>query len=95
MPIKDALEVFIEILVGPRAQLVEDASHLYPGIAMGIAPIASSDQEAIALLTELAQDRNIIMAVTQHEAHLGGDFPQQVGGRLTVSERSQQSTPQR
>ncbi len=40
MSIKDVIVVLIEILIGQRAQLVEDRSDVHPIIGVGIASIA-------------------------------------------------------
>ena len=77
MPIKDAFEMLIKIFHRKGTELVKDASDFYPIIGMGIAPIAGGHEKTIILFTRAAQIRNIVMAVTQHEANTCGNFPQQ------------------
>ena len=94
MPIKDAFEMFVKIFDGPRTQLVKDTPHLDALVGMGAASIVGGDQQAVGLLADLAQIRGVVMAIAQHETHLGGDFSQQGRRRLTAGDigRSEQSS---
>src|SRR3712207_8897688 len=52
--LEDTLEVFVEVLVGQGAQLMEDAPHLHPTVGMGVGTAFGSDQKPPRLLAFLA-----------------------------------------
>ena len=86
MSVKDALEVFIKIFHGDGTELMKDASHLDAIIPMRIASIFGRYQQTVISLTEHMEFRGVVMAISQHEADFGGNFAQQIGGRLTISD---------
>src|SRR3954470_7222467 len=53
LPVEDALELPIEVLYRPRAQLVEDAPDLHSRVRVRVrSPVSRSHQDAILALTE-------------------------------------------
>ncbi len=65
---------------------MEDVPYFDSVISMGIASILADNQETIRLFAELLHIRDIIVAVAQNEQDLGGNFPQQLRGWITVGD---------
>ena len=86
IPIKDAFEVFVKILIGDQSQLVEDALDLLPLISVRIVSILAGHQETIGPFTQVKQVWDIVMEVARHKADLGGNFAQQVWCGVTVGD---------
>lgn len=82
--IEDAFELLIEVLDGCGAQLVEDATHFFPNIGMGIRPILRDDQEAVRGLPGLADVGRIVVNVTQQIADGCWQFLNEGWGHLIV-----------
>jgi hypothetical protein len=85
MSIKDAFEVFMKIFHRDGTEFVKDASNFHALIGVGIVSILGGHQQTISLLTRLIQVRRVGMTISQDEAHVGGNFSQQSGSRLTIS----------
>src|SRR5947209_108623 len=85
MSVKDAFEVFIKIFHGNGTELMEDASDLDAVIGVRVASILSGHQQTIISRTDLVEFRGVVMAITQDEANFCGNFPQQLGSRITIS----------
>jgi hypothetical protein len=86
MSIKDALEVFVNMFHGDGAQCVKEASDFHSIIGVRVAPIRGGHQQTVIALADLMEFRRVGMAITQHEAHFGGHFAQQVRSWLIVSD---------
>src|SRR2546430_17017674 len=78
-PLKDVLEQALERFNGLGAQLMEDASHLYPVIVVGIRPAPGRHQHPIGLLASVAHLRGIVCGIPQDVAHLRWQGRQQLG----------------
>ena len=55
MPIKDALEMFMNIFHGNGTPFMKDASHFDPKVGVRIASILGRHEQAIRLVTGLVQ----------------------------------------
>src|SRR5437764_4780347 len=55
MPVKDALELLVEVLDGHRARLVQDAADLDPRVSVWIRATRGGDQHAAAPHTQVLQ----------------------------------------
>jgi hypothetical protein len=51
MAVKDPVEVFIEVLDRPAAQLMEEPPHFDPAIGVGIRSLLRDHQDSLALVT--------------------------------------------
>jgi len=84
MPIKDALEMLVQIFHRDGPQLVKDPADFHAIIGMGVASIRGGHQQPIGLLTVLVQVGRVVMAIPQHEADVGRNLAQQSGRRLAI-----------
>jgi hypothetical protein len=93
MPIANAFEVLIEVSHGDGAELVKDASDLYPVISMRIAPQSRSNQDAIGERTIFPPLWGGVMAISQHKTDRCGNLSQQFwsGGGISHIGRREQS----
>src|SRR5215210_3131037 len=82
--IEDALEVFVEVLVGQATQLVKNSPHLYSGIGVRVSATFGGDQKPLRLLADLAYVLGVVMGVSQHEARLFRQRLDQRRGYLVV-----------
>src|SRR6185436_16648068 len=65
--IEDPLELFVEVLDGERAELVEHAADLDTVVGVGIGAATGRDQEAVGVSTGLVERRVLIAGVTEDE----------------------------
>src|SRR2546430_6304964 len=78
-PLKDVLEQALERFNGLGAPLMEDASHLYPVIVVGIRPAPGRHQHPIGLLAAVPALSGIVCGIPQDVAHLRWQGRQQLG----------------
>src|SRR5712692_3407366 len=71
MAMKDPLELLVEVLDCPRAQMMEDPPDFDPRIGVGIATRLSGHQDPLVSLPELLQIGGMVALVAQQEAQGG------------------------
>jgi 2-phosphosulfolactate phosphatase len=84
MDAEDALEVFVEILHGQRAELMEDSEHLDAAIGVGIGTAAGGDQLLSRLIAELAQLGIVGLDIPHNIADRGWQLTEQSRSLLVV-----------
>lgn len=76
-PFEHILEQAVERLNRLRTQLVKDAAHLNPTIAVRMLATPRGDQPATSGFTSLSQIRRVVVSITQNVAHFSRQLPQQ------------------
>src|SRR5438270_7645791 len=66
LPVEDALELPVEVLYRPRAQLVEDAPDLHPRVSAWVGAVSRGHQDAILAFATLAHLGRIVVGVAQN-----------------------------
>ena len=80
MGVNNAFARLVEVLDGPRAQLVKAAAHFDPVVRVRVAPTLGCDQGAFFCRTALVSVWIVIRGLAQDETDLRREFPQQGGG---------------
>ena len=87
MSLKDACELFIEILNRQEAGFVQNAAHFHAGVGMGVRMAfagAGGDQDAALLGTEGFQFAVAVVLIAQEKAQFLGEFPNERGSLFVV-----------
>src|SRR5215217_8697266 len=66
--LENCLEVFVEVLVGQAAQLVEDTPDLDAIIGVRVSSPFGGDQEPLGALAGLPDVGSVVVNVSEHEA---------------------------
>ena len=74
MYLEDALEVFVEVLVGQATQFVEDTPNLNPTVGVRVGTAFGGDQKPLGPLAFLVHIRSVVVGVAQNEAGLFGQL---------------------
>src|SRR6266571_6376993 len=81
---KDALEVLVEVLHSHRAQLMEDAPHLFACVCFRTLSSVCCHQPPPPQHTQRSQRRSVVMLVSQHIAHIGRQLSHQLFSLGTI-----------
>jgi len=84
MNLEDTFVELVEVLIGDRAESVEDLSHGFSSIGVRIGSIPSGHQlptPAVAVFSEIVL---VVMSVSEYEPSVFGQFSKEFGSDLAV-----------
>src|SRR5215207_3467982 len=82
--LEDGLEMFIEVLIGHAAQLVEDASDFHPRIGVRVSSSFGGDQKPLGAFACLPDIGSVVVDVSEHEGGFFWQLLDEVRGHLVV-----------